>query len=160
MPQMQLPIFPEGVTEISEKVAFKKEKGQVMYFNGHLPIFIHPEDDIASFRMITSQFCVYGNAKQAEIVKAFGVPAISVKRAVKLYREKGPKGFFEPRNKRKGTVLTKPVLAKVQTLLDEGHSVAEIAKELEIKNDTIKKAIQDGRLVKTSENTVKKNFTR
>jgi phage portal protein BeeE len=37
--------------------------------------------------MITAQFCESGNAKQAEIARAFGVPPISVKRAVKLYRK-------------------------------------------------------------------------
>jgi transposase len=40
--------------------------------------------------MITAQFCVNGNAKQMDIVRAFGVTKISVKRAVKRYREQGP----------------------------------------------------------------------
>jgi len=52
-----------------------------------MPVFVHDADDIASFRMITSQFCINGNAKQAEIIRAFGVTKISMKRAVKRYRE-------------------------------------------------------------------------
>jgi hypothetical protein len=125
MPQRQLPIFPEGVTEITNELAVKKEAGRVIYFNGHMPVFIHAEDDIASFRMITSQFCVNGSATQADIIRAFGVTSISVKRGVKRYREQGPKGFFEPRKTRKATVLTAPILAKAQALFDEGCSVAE-----------------------------------
>jgi hypothetical protein len=31
MPQMMLPIFPAGVTEINDKLAFKKEDGVVTY---------------------------------------------------------------------------------------------------------------------------------
>src|SRR3989339_1947383 len=98
MPQMQLPIFPEGVCHITDQLAVKKEDGRVVYFNGHMPVFTHGEEDIASFRMITSQFYVNGTVEQVDISRIFGVTKGSVKRAVKLYREKGPKGFFQPRN--------------------------------------------------------------
>jgi len=65
---------------------------------GGVPVFIHAEDDVASFRMITSQFCVQGCARQSDIIRAFGVTSISVKRSVKTYREKAPKGFYSPSN--------------------------------------------------------------
>ena len=67
MPQIQLPFFPEGVTQISDLLAFRVEDGRVAYFNGNMPVSVHDKDDIATFRMITAQFCVNGNAKQAEI---------------------------------------------------------------------------------------------
>ena len=68
-------------------LAFSKQDGRVTYFNGSMPVFVHEEDDQASFQMITAQFCVNGNAKQADIVRAFGVTKISLKRAVKRSRE-------------------------------------------------------------------------
>jgi hypothetical protein len=43
--------------------------GQVTYFNGHMPVFSHAETDIATFRMITSQFCVTGHVKQIDIIR-------------------------------------------------------------------------------------------
>ena len=87
MSQIQLPLFPPGVTPITQVLAFSKEDGRVTYFNGSMPVFAHDEDDLASFRMITAQFYVNGNATQAEIMRAFGVSKISLKRAVKRYRE-------------------------------------------------------------------------
>jgi len=33
MPQIQLPIFPEGVTHITPVLAFSKQDGRVTYFN-------------------------------------------------------------------------------------------------------------------------------
>ena len=117
MPQRHLPLFPQGVTHITPELAFMKEGGRVTYFNGHMPVFIHEENDRATFRMITSQFCVNGNAKEADIVRAFGVTTISVKRSVKLYREKGP-----------------------------GWSEAEIAERLGLKRDTLHKAVRAGRI--------------
>lgn len=58
MPQMLLPIFPAGVTEINDKLAFKKEDGVVTYFSATMPVFHHDETDIPSFKMIVSQFYV------------------------------------------------------------------------------------------------------
>jgi len=94
MPQLVLPIFPQEATHITAELSFEKRDGWVTYFHGMLPVFRHSEDDIQSFRMITSQLCVTGSAKQVEIIKAFGASPCSVKRAVKLYREKGPASCF------------------------------------------------------------------
>jgi len=146
MPQMQLPLFPDHVTHITHELAFKKEQGKIIYFNAMMPVFTHAEDDIKTFHMITSQFCVNGNAKQSEIAEAFGITKVSVKRAVKIYRTKGPKGFYQPRNTRGATVLTTALLEKVQKQLDEGMALSTIATEFGLKQNTLKKAIRANRL--------------
>jgi len=98
--------------------------------------------------MITAQFCINGNAKQAEIVRAFGVTKISMKRAVKRYREQGPKGFYAQRKSRGSSVLTPPVIKQAQELLDDGLEAPEVADQLGIKRDTFSKAVRAGRLHK------------
>jgi transposase-like protein len=148
MPQTQLPFFSEGVTHITPMLAFCKQDGRVTYFNGNMPVFVHDEADRDSFRMITAQFCESGNAKQSDIARTFGVPPISVKRAVKLYRKHGPKGFYAQRKTRGPAVLTPPVLEKAQQLLDEGLETPEVAERLGIKRDTLSKAVRAGRLHK------------
>ena len=72
MPQRHLPMFPAGVTHITNELAFERRDGKIAYFNGHMPVFAHAEDDVATFRMITSQFCESGYAKQCDIIRAFG----------------------------------------------------------------------------------------
>ena len=146
MPQIQLPVFPAGTTLITPELAFMSEAGRVIYFNGQMPVFAHDEGDVRTFRLITSQFCVNGNAKQSEIARAFGVSLISVKRAVKRYREQGPAGFYAPRGRRGPAVLTAPVLASAQALFDESESVTEVARRLGLKRDTLAKAVAAGRL--------------
>ena len=96
--------------------------------------------------MITAQFCVNGNTKQIEIIRAFGISKISIKRAVKLYREVGPKGFYAKRKTRGPAVLTPPVLEQAQQLLDEGGETPDVADRLGIKRDTLSKAVRAGRL--------------
>lgn len=148
MPQSAFPFFPEGVTHITALLAFRKQDGQITYFNGAMPVFIHDAEDMDSFRMITAQFCVNGNAKQADIVRAFGVTKISLKRAVKRYREHGPRGFYLPRKRRGPAVLSAPVLAEAQGLFDAGLETAEVADQLALKHDTLSKAVRAGRLHK------------
>jgi len=156
MPQVQLPIFPQGVTHITSEIAFESRDGKVTYFNGHLPVFVHDCEDLASFRLFSSQLTINGNASQSQISRAFGVPLVTVKRYVKLYREEGPKGFFAPRPRRNGSKLTPERLAEAQGLLDEGFEVTEAARSLGILSNTMHKAIRAGRMQKRAKKKTSK----
>jgi hypothetical protein len=74
------------------------------------------------------------------------VTSISVKRAVKLYRERGTKGFYAPRATRGSAVLTASVVAEIESLLVEGASLGEVAEKLDLKPNTLQKAISAGRI--------------
>jgi DNA invertase Pin-like site-specific DNA recombinase len=76
------------------------------------------------------------------------VTTISLKRAVKRYREEGPKGFYTSPKRRGPAVLTPAVLAEAQQLLDESLEPSEVADRLGIKRDTLSKAVRAGRLHK------------
>jgi DNA-binding MarR family transcriptional regulator len=157
MPQLQLPIFYDGVNPITNDIGYEKRDGTVIYFCGSVPIFSHAEDDLDSFRTITSQLYVNGNASQAQIARAFGIKEQALKRWVKRYREKGAKAFYQPRKTRgKATVLTPEVREKAQIRLDQGSSGSETAKELGISYDVVRKAIADGRLSVPEKKTVLK----
>src|ERR1039457_5396768 len=95
MPQLQLPIFPAGVTEINSQIAVQTEAGRAFYLHGHMPVFQHEEQDVRSFRMFTSQMIEGGTVKPKESVRTFGVPMLTVKRYMSLSRGQGSKGFHE-----------------------------------------------------------------
>jgi transposase len=146
MPQVQLPIFPVGTTVITSELAFSCEAGQVVYFNGHLPVFTHAVDDLVAFRIFTTQLIINGTATHGQIVRAFGVPMTTVKRCVKKYRTGGVKSFVAPTVKRKGSKLTPELLAEAQKLLDQEMAVPAISEQLGVLATTLHKAIDDGRL--------------
>lgn len=146
MPQVQLPIFPTGVTHITAELAFEKRDGRVVYFNGHLPVFMHAVEDLGAFRLFTSQLIANGTVSQGQVVEAFGVPLVTVKRCVKRWREQGAGAFFKPAPRREGSKLTPERLAQAQSLLDAGRSVPEISREIGVLKTTLHKAIDDGRL--------------
>lgn len=79
MPQLQLLMFPFGVTPVTALLAVINEDKNINYFNGSFPVFSHREEDTESFRMITAQFCVNGHTQQMEIVRAFGETPIRLK---------------------------------------------------------------------------------
>jgi transposase len=146
MPQTLLPIFPAEATPINELIWFCKRDGAVYYFHGCMPVFTHAEDDVKSFRMITSQLVVNGTCTQAELVRALGISSISMKRHVKKLRAGGSQAFFAPRRKRKPRVLTPEVLQEAQELLSRGQARSTVAKALGLKRDTLSKAVRGGRL--------------
>ncbi len=146
MPQIQLPFFPQGTTEINRHLAMMREGDRVTYIYGHMPVFSHDVGDIKTFRMFTSQLYVNGSVKQSDIIRTFAVAKSSVKRGVKVYREKGAGGFYEKRKGRGASVLRGSVLEEAQQLFDEGKDIKEVAERLGIKRDTIRKGVESGRL--------------
>lgn len=146
MPQLQLPVFPHGLTSITEDLAFQQENGNVVYFHGLLPVFQHGQNDVRSFRMFTSQLIANGTVRQRDIVRAFGVPLATVKRYMKVHRLHGTAGFFQQPRRRCAHVLTPEVKPRVQALLDQGRSVPEVSREMGVASTTLHKAIRAGRL--------------
>ena len=139
-------MIPEGASRISDLISVVRETGTWTYFCGVQPVFFHPEDDRRSFRMFTAQLVCEGACQQVDIVRTFGVSKNSVKRNVKKFREEGIKGFYAARKRRGATVLTATVTADAQRLLNAGRSRHEVAEELGVKYDTLRKAVQHGRL--------------
>jgi transposase len=146
MPQIQLPLFPEGTTHITAELAFERRENQVTYFNGHLPVFTHQIDDVGSFRLFSTQLIVNGTATQGDIAKAFGVSLTTIKRCTKRYRERGAQAFFKPAAKRQGHRLTSEKLVQAQEHLDQGCPVPQISQALGVLATTLHKAIDHGRL--------------
>jgi hypothetical protein len=146
MAQLQLPIFPAGLTPITNDIAFQREDGRVVYFHGHLPVFQHDEKDLKSFRLFTSQLIANETVRQMDIVRAFQVPLATVKRYLKVHRQQGTAGFFRQPRRRSATVLTPEVKQRTQELLDTGKSVPEVSREIGVAGNTLHKAIRAGRL--------------
>lgn len=146
MPQLQLPLFPAGLTRLTNDIAFQRQDGKVVYFYGHLAVFSHAENDLQAFRLFTSQLIEQGSVRPSQIVQAFGVPLVTVKRYRKLYREQGAAGFFRPPRRRGATVLNSALAPQVQALLDEAKSVPEVSRACGVRANTLHKAIRAGRL--------------
>jgi hypothetical protein len=146
IPQALLPLIPDGATRINNLISVVRENGQWIYFCGAQPLFQHSENDRRSFRMFTAQLICLGTCRQIEIMRAFGVSKNSLLRNVNKYRADGVNAFYAPRAARGASVMTPEVTAQAQKLLGTGCSRKEVAGQLGLKLDTLRKAIQHGRL--------------
>jgi hypothetical protein len=146
MKQTLLPLVPDGATPVNDLISVVNQNDQWTWFYGARPVFGHPQRDRDSFRMFSAQLVCQGACKQVEIVKALGVSAISVKRSVKQYREEGVQSFYRPRLTCGGSVMTPHVIGQAQDLLNQGNSRGDTARQLGVKYDTLRKAINQGRL--------------
>jgi hypothetical protein len=147
MTQLLLPFISPGVTQINPRVSVWQDDDRWSYFLGRFPIYSHRVDDQRMFRLATAQLIESGACRQTEVINAFGVSKSSVIRAQNKLRKGGSEAFFIDRRGRKSApVLTPEVLDQAQSLLNKGLPRKEIAEQLSVKNDTLRKAINDGRL--------------
>ena len=148
MNQPILPLVPEGATVISDIVSVYRSGDTWTYFHGMFPIFSHKSDHLQSFRCTIAQLIDSGACRQCDVINAFGISKNRAVRAVRQLRERGIESFYLPRKSRRGgTILTPECLSKAQSLLNEGATRSQISDKLNVKSDTLRKAINDGRLV-------------
>ena len=133
-------MIADGATRISDVISVVRENGQWTYFCGVQPVFQHAENDCRSFRMFTAQLICQGVCRQVDLVRAFGVSKNSVIRSVNTYRAGGVNAFYAPRATRGASVMTPAVTAQAQQLLGAGRSPTEVAEQLGLKRDTLRKA--------------------
>lgn len=139
--------MPADAVHVSDSVSVVMRQKQVWWFHQGLPVGAHETSDVASFRLYASMMCDSGACKLVEVERAFQVSAISVKRALKLYRAEGARGFFRDRRTPRGSpVMTAERLKEIQGLFDEGMELRDIALKLDLKQDTIYRAVKAGRL--------------
>ena len=149
--KVKSPTTPEGSTMINDIVCVENINGTWTYSVYLWPIYSHEQSHRAQFRYVASSLINAGLCQQVQIARAFGVDRKMLGRAQKQLRERGAESFFQRRaGRRAGTVLSDERLAQAQQLLNEGLSRAEVSAELEIKTDTLRKALNDGRLTPAS----------
>ena len=152
-----LPCIPKGITRISDTVSVELSNDHFTYYIFLYPIYNHHKSETNSFRYAIALLLNSGSCRVCEIVRAFGITKHKALRAVKQLKERGSASFFNSKTVRKGgTILTAEKLEAIQGCLNKGYSRGEIAERFEIKKDTLRKAINDGRLVEVCKDVKKK----
>jgi len=145
--QTILPLIPQGATPINSHVGVFNEGGHWVYLLGMHPIYRHRAGDQRGFRLTIAQLVDSGSCRASEVCQAFGIAKSKMDRALRLYRAGGIEAFFERKStKRTGRVLTAERLIRAQELLNEGLINAEVAAQLGVGVDTLRRAVWEGRL--------------
>ena len=148
---MRLPIFPSGTGLVNAFVGVLNDGDMIHYLLYGAPIYFHDVSDHNKFRYVTSHLIELGHCSRAEVIRFFSVSESSVYRWLELYRDKGESGFFGLGARSQGGVahkMTPAVMAKAQSMLENGQSVSSIGRELKMGESAVRYHITQGSLKK------------
>lgn len=145
--------MPGGANPIYDFFSvFTDEAGQtIRWFYGDKCIRVHARNDQNTLRYMAAMLHVENNVPEAALAKALRVHVNSVRGWVKIYRERGERGFYEKWNVRGPAVMTAEVIAQCGELLEAGLSIPSAAQKLGIKAANLRKAISQGKLCHVGE---------
>lgn len=149
--QTQLPLFPSGTKLINASLGVRVDSEKtVWYLLYGSPIYSHDSGDQEKFRYVTSQLVEFGHCSQVDLADFFHISLSSIQRYLKIFREKGEKGFFGGYGTKGGVryKMIPELVEKIQKLIDRGESQSSIARKFKISEGTIRYQIQQGLLKK------------
>ena len=141
--QSWLPGFPDGAQKVGEGLAILEKDGQVTYFVGGDNYFSHAVGDQASRRFALTSLMENGHVKAVELERApLSIPHRTLMNWVGQSRKAGPSSFFRPAEPSKPRIMTPEKSADCARLLSEGKRPAEVARQVGVKESTLRKAIR------------------
>ncbi|HMP31414.1 MAG TPA: hypothetical protein PKD85_17570 [Saprospiraceae bacterium] len=96
MGQLLLPLFPTDTKYLTSTLAVLQADKSVYYLHTGVPIYSHLDDDLLSFRFITSKFLCQKLCTASDIVRVFHVSTDSVGRYKRQLEQKGEASFLHP----------------------------------------------------------------
>jgi hypothetical protein len=149
MPQLLLQGFPDGAIKIGPVVSLLKKESKLTYFVGSDNFYSHPVSEIASHRFIIATLVANGHVRACEVESSeLNIPHRTLMNWTKQLEERGPGSFFMNRSTRGGSVITPAKAAECALLFDKGLSIPGTARNLNIKESTLRKALSSLRVVR------------
>jgi hypothetical protein len=147
--QKFLPGFPEGSIQIGKTLRILKNDRRVTYFVDSDNYFSHLEGDLPSYRFILATLMENGYVRACDLTKQpLCIPHRTLMNWSKQLREKGSGSFFHVVPSHVVRVITPGMALNCGLLLAGGKNVAAVAKQMGIKDSTLRKAIRRGVIIK------------
>jgi len=151
MPQLLFQGFPDGAIRIGTTVSVLKKDGAVTYFVGPDNYFSHRESDGNAQRFAIATLIANGHARASEVERSsLGLAHRTLMNWTRQLEMLGPDSFFMPRRVRGQTVITAEKAAECGRLLNEGATIASAARQANVGESTLRKAVKAGRVVRAS----------
>lgn len=149
--QHRMLFLPDEADMVSRHLAVARGDGNITFFDASGPIFTFREDDVGSLRFAAAMLSEpsLGIASPSQIGMALG----RHRGSVHVYRNKYQEGGVEAlESKKKGprgpSKMKGSTLKDAQKFLNGGTSNRKVAKLIGVSEQTIRKGLKDGRLVR------------
>ena len=149
--QHRMLFLPRGAEMISAHLAAARHDGRLTFFDASGPIFSCREEDDGALRFAAAMLTEpgLGLAGPSQIARAVGRHRSRVHEYRTRYREGGAVALeVKRRGPRGASKLKGHVLACAQELLTEDLSNCQVAAQVGVSEQTIRKGLKDGRLVR------------
>lgn len=141
--QSLLPGFPEGAQKIGVSLSILEKDEMVTYFVGGDNYFSHRKDDIQSRRFALSSLMENGHVRAIDLEKPpLSMPHRTLMNWTAQCRKYGPASFYRITDRPKPRVMTPDKNAECANLLADGIHPSEVARLTNIKESTLRKALQ------------------
>jgi hypothetical protein len=151
MPQLLLQGFPDGAIRIGTTVSVLKKDGVVTYFVGPDNYFSHRESDGHSPRFAIATLIANGHMRASEVERSsLGLAHRTLMNWTRQLEVLGADSFFTPRRVRGQTVITAEKASECGRLLNEGATIASAARQANVGESTLRKAVKAGRVARAS----------
>ena len=141
--QSLLPGFPEGAQKIGVALSILEKDDEVIYFVGGDNYYSHPNGDMQSRRFALASLMENGHVRACDLEKPpLSIPHRTLMNWTAQLRKDGPASFYRTPDSPKPRVMTTDKNAECASLLADGIRPSEIARRANIKESTLRKAIQ------------------
>ena len=148
MKQAFLPGFPDGAERIGAALSLLKQDGTVTYFLGSDNYFSHKEGDRGGERFALTSLIANRHVRAIDLERSsLSLPHRTLMNWMAQYRTLGPGSFYAEAKARKPRIITPAVIADCSAQLAAGHTPAAIARQLNIGESTLRKAIARHQIV-------------
>lgn len=143
--QLLLPGFPDDSSRTGDVLSILKKDGLVTYFVGGDNYFSHRLGAVSCHRFILASLVDNGHVRACELEKApLYIPRRTLMNWLVQLRVHGADSFFRPARRSGGGVMTPDVVARCEALLFSGLRISQVAKQMDINESTLRKAIARG----------------
>jgi hypothetical protein len=147
--QLLIPGFPDGSQRIGEGVSIVEKDGWVTYFVGGDDYFRHTNEDLRSRRFILASLMENNHLRAADLSSPpLLIPHRTLMNWKAQFRKDGPASFFTVHDSAKTVIMTPEKSLQCATLLAQGLRVAVVARQVEIDESTLRKAVKRGVIAK------------
>jgi DNA-binding CsgD family transcriptional regulator len=128
---------------VGEGLAILEQDGQEIYFIGGENYFSHAVGDAAGRRFARASLMENGHVKAVELERPpLCIPHRTLMNGVGQSRKAGPSSFFRPAAPSRPRVMTADKSAECARLLSAGQRPAEVARQVGVRESTLRKAIR------------------
>jgi hypothetical protein len=141
--QSLLPGFPEGAHKIGISLSILEKDNVVTYFVGGDNYYSHPIGDNQSRRFALASLMENGHVRACDLERPpLSIPHRTLMNWTTQLRKEGPASFYRTPDRAKPPVMTADKNAECAKLLADGIRPSEIARRANIKESTLRKALQ------------------